>query len=143
MGFLEVRKLDSSGIMSSRLGVSKDGADGAVYVLHGSSRAHNTRSRRELSLSNVVRHVIQGQSRSCSGDGGGGFRIIRRNRREDSWPGPTSRTCISMRMTPLVRIMQRCRNDAAEKFCYATRCIVYSMFMVSNLVGVCLFYVRC
>lgn len=68
--FLEVRVLNSSGIVSSRLGVSKDGADEVVYVLHGSSRAHNTVSRRELSLSNVVRHVIQGRSRRCSGDGG-------------------------------------------------------------------------
>lgn len=80
MDFLEVRVLNSSGIVSSRLGASKDGADEVVYVLHGSSRAHNTVSRRELSLSNVVRHVIQGRSRRCSGGGGGGgggFRIIR------------------------------------------------------------------
>lgn len=40
--FLEVRGLNGTGIVSSRLGASKDGADERVYVLHGSSRAHNT-----------------------------------------------------------------------------------------------------
>lgn len=114
-------------IVSSRLGVSKDGAD-EWFTCCMAARGHTTRSRRELSLSNVVRHVIQGRSRWCSGDGGrgGGFRIIR------AISGGfvagidqcISCMCISMRMTPLVRIIRRCRNDATEKSRYAARCTV-------------------
>lgn len=79
--FLEVRGLNGTGIVSSRLGASKDGADGAEFTCCMAARGHITRSRRELSLSNVVRHIIQGRSRRCrrgrGGGGGGGFRIIR------------------------------------------------------------------
>lgn len=83
------------------------------------ARGHITRSR-ELSLSNVVRHVIQGRS------GAAGMR-----RRISYYPRDLgrirrpvySRACINMRMTPLVRIMRCCRNGATEESRYA-RCAV-------------------